>query len=427
MEGGAEVRLVFAGEILEGFQAGEVKRRFGEAFKIEGAQLTAMFSGERTVLKRALPAAEAARYVARLGALGARVHIEPLEALPAVASASVPATALANAAAAAVPLAALAPLEEQITCPNCGERQPKQVFCRACTTDMPRGIAAKKEDADRARAERLDAARAGGRYAPPRSAGGEVSFGGTVDPPPMLSLSFEGRMGRVSYLNAGGLAWLGIALIGIGAALMLPIFRSMLVLIPLGVAGIVFFIWSLRVTALRLHDMNLSGWWALLTFIPYLGFVVTVVLLFVPGSSDDNDHGDKPRQGNGLVAAGIVVAGVIALAALSRVAMGRYDQYNERAAERAAQQGAQVDAQAMQEASQYLGSPAALEAYAAYMREPDNKAFAVGGGGALGWRAGHTSMREATTQAMAACDANRAPYTSACQLVNVNGQWPKER
>lgn len=419
MEGEAQVRLVFAGEVIDGFQFDEVKRRFGEAFKIEGARLAAMFSGERTVLKRALPAGEATRYVAKLAALGARVHIEPLEgAKPAASPAPAP------AAAALIP--ALAPLEEQITCPNCGERQPKQVFCRACTTDMPRGIAAKKEDADRARAERLDAARAGGRYAPPRSAGGEVSSGGTVDPPPMLSLSFEGRMGRISYLNAGGLAWLGIALIGIVAAVLLPIFRSMLVLIPLGVAGIVFFIWSLRVTALRLHDFNFSGWWALLTFIPYLGFVATLVLLFVPGSSDDNDYGDKPRQGNGLVAVAIVIVSTIALIAISRLAMSSYDQYSERAAERAAQQGAAADAQAMQEAAQYLGSPAAVEAYSAYVREPNNKAFAVGGGGAVGWRAGQASMREATAQAMATCDANRAPYTSECRLVNVNGAWPKE-
>lgn len=421
MEAGTDVRLVFAGEILEGFQPDEVKRRFGEAFKIEGARLAAMFSGERTVIKRSIPADEAVRYVARLGTLGARVRVEPLVAAPAAA----PARA---ATAAAAPLVALAPLEEQITCPNCGERQPKQVFCRSCTTDMPRGIAAKKEDADRARAERLDAARAGGRYAPPRAAGGEVSSGGTVEPPPMLSLSFEGRMGRISYLNAGGLAWLGIALIGIGAAVLLPIFRSMLMLIPLGLVGIVFFIWSVRVTALRLHDFNFSGWWALLTFIPYLGLIAAIVLLFVPGSSDDNDYGEKPRQGNGLVAAAIVIGSVIALLAISRLAMSSYDQYSERAAARqAAQQPSDVDPQAMQQAAQYLSSPAALDAYAAYAREPNHKAFATGGGGAFGWRAGQTSMREATAKAMAACDANRQPYTSECRLVNVNGQWPKER
>ncbi|MBC7994473.1 MAG: DUF805 domain-containing protein [Rhizobacter sp.] len=421
MEGEAQVRLVFAGEVLDGFQLVEVKRRFGEAFKIEGTRLAAMFSGERTVLKRALPAGEGARYVAKLAALGARIHIEPLEAAkPAPAAPTAPALA-----AAVIP--ALAPLTEEITCPNCGERQPRQVFCRACTTDMPRGIAAKKEDADRARAERLDAARAGGRYAPPRAAGGVVSSGGTADPPPLLSLSFEGRLGRISYFNAGALAWVGIALIGIMAALLLPMFRSMLLLIPVGIAGIVFVLWSLRVTALRLHDFNFSGWWGLLTLIPYLGFVATLVLLAVPGSDDDNDYGEKPRQGNGLVAVVILIVSAVAMLVLVRVAMSSYGQYSERASRQAtAQSPTGADPATLQRAAQYLSSPAALDAYATYAREPNQKAFAVGGGGAFGWHAGQASQREAMSRALSACDANRQPYTSECRLVNVNGAWPKE-
>jgi uncharacterized membrane protein YhaH (DUF805 family) len=418
MEGEGQVRLVFAGEVLDGFQLDEVKRRFGEAFKIEGARLAAMFSGERTVLKRALPAGEGTRYVAKLAALGARVHIEPLEVAR-------PAPAAPTLAAAAMP--ALAPLTEEITCPNCGERQPKQVFCRACTTDMPRGIAAKKEDAERARAERLDAARAGGRYAPPRSGSGELSSGGTVDPPPMVSLSFEGRMGRISYLNAGALAWVGLAAIGIGAAVLVPVFRSLLLLIPFGLAFLLFFLWALRVTALRLHDFNRSGWWVLITFIPYVGALASLALLAVPGSSEDNDYGEKPRQGNGLVAAVVVIVSVIAVVAMSRLAMRSYGGYVERAGGQAVeQQPTGADPAVMQRAAQYLSSPAALDAYAAYAREPNQKAFAVGGGGAFGWHAGQASQREAVSRALSACDANRQPYTSECRLVNVNGAWPKE-
>lgn len=422
MEGEAQVRLVFAGELIDGFEPDDVKRRFGEAFKIEGARLAAMFSGERTVLKRALPLAEATRYVAKLGALGARVHIEPLEDAK-------PAGAAATAAPRLAPIMpVLAPLEEQITCPNCGERQPKQVFCRACTTDMPRGIAAKKEDAERARAERLDAARAGGRYAPPRAAGSLASSGDTVDPPPMLSLSFEGRMGRVSYFNAGALAWVGIALIGIMAAVLLPLFRSLLVLIPVGIAGIVFILWSLRITALRLHDFNFSGWWGLLTLVPYLGFVAAILLLAVPGTDDDNDYGEKPRQGNGLVAAVILIVSTIAMLAAVRLAMSSYDKYSQRAERRAvAQQPAGVDPGTLQRAAQYMSSPAALEAFAEYAREPNQRAFAVGGGGAFGWRAGQATVRDATSKALQACDAARPSYTSECRLVNVNGNWPKEQ
>lgn len=432
MQGEAQVRLVFAGEILEGFQLDEVKRRVGEAFKLDEARIAAMFSGARTVLKRSLSATEATRYVAQLGRLGARVHIEPLQAAPALAVA--PAPAAAPPLAAAAPLPALAPLEEEITCPSCGERQSKRVLCRSCATDMPRGIAAKKEEAERARADRLDAARAGGRWAPPRSAGGEVASSATVDAPPLLGLSFEGRLGRISYLNAGVLAWMGIALIGIGAAVLLPMWRSVLMLVPLGLAFLLFFIWALRVTALRLHDFNRSGWWVLVLFIPYVGAIMSLALMVVPGSAEENDYGEKPRRGNVVVAVVVLVVSVIALLAIGRVAMSSYDKYSERSARRAGQAtetasaaDTAADPAAMQQAAQYLSSPAALDAFSEYARAPTYKAFAASNSGAWGWRSGKTSAREAASSALAACEDNRKPYTSECRLVNVNGQWPKER
>lgn len=422
MEGGAQVRLVFAGELLPGFHADEVKRRFGEAFKIEGARLAAMFSGERTVIKRAMSPADADRYVAQLGKMGARVLVEPLERAPAAPAAA------ARPPLAAAPAITLAPLQEEIACPNCGERQPKQVFCRSCTTDMPRGIASKKEDADRARAERLDAARASrGRYAPPGSASGVVHSGGEVDPPPMLSLSFEGRFGRISYLNAGGVAWGGIALMGIIAAVMIPLLGK-LVFVPLVLAGLLFFIWTFRVTALRLHDCNLSGWWVLLMLVPYVGSLVGLVLLFIPGSREDNNYGEKPRQGNAVLAIVLVVLFVIAMVAALTVGMSAYNQYSGRAAQRQVQQQSDEDnPAATQGATQSLSSDAAREAFAEYIGQPDPKAFAVGGAGAFGWRAGLSSQREAATQAVSACDANRKAYTSECRLVNVNGAWIKKR
>ena len=210
----AEVRLVFAGEILAGFQADEVKRRFGEAFKVQGERLAAMFSGERTVLKRALSREDAVRYVMQLQKMGVRVHVESLKApapssSPPMPAAAKPASVQPLQSMALQPTVAAAPAaaaaEEEIVCPNCGTRQSKRVFCKECTTDMPRGIAAKKEDADRAREERLEEARlrrggSASRYAPPSSAGGEVYSGALVEAPPIIGLSFEGRMGRITYL-----------------------------------------------------------------------------------------------------------------------------------------------------------------------------------------------------------------------------------
>lgn len=428
MENDAPVRLIFAGEVLPGFQIDEVRRRFGEAFKIEGAKLATMFSGERTVLKRSLSPGDAARYVSQLQKLGVRIRVEPADAAVPVArpeAQGAPASPAAPASAAPAPaIPALAPIGEEITCPNCGERQPKQVFCRSCTTDMPRGIAAKKEDADRARAERV-AARQGGRWSPPGSAVGEAGSGGVVDAPPMIGLNFEGRMGRISYVNAGLLAWAGLAGIGIGAAVLVPMFRSALLLVPLGLAFIVFLIWSIRVTVLRLHDFNRSGWWVLVTLIPYVGFVATLVLLFVPGSAEENDYGEKPRQGNAVIAIVALVVGAIGLAAVVRYSLSAYEGYRQRSAR--APVHSEADPAASQRAGEYLRSPAALEAFATYTREPGHKAFATSEGGAYGWRSGQASMREAMSRAMATCEENRKPYTSECELVNVNGQWAQQQ
>jgi uncharacterized membrane protein YhaH (DUF805 family) len=433
MESDAQVRLVFAGEILQGFQIDEVKRRFGEAFKLDETRLAAMFSGTRTVLKRSVSRNEADRYQIQLGKLGARVHIEPLQAgdaakAPIAAAAAAAAAPAAPAAAPATPT--LAPLEELITCPNCGERQPKRAFCRACTTDIERALASKAEDAERARAERRDAARGGAggdRWAAPRaSTEAPRSSGGLVDPPPMLSLNFEGRMGRISYINTAAVAWGALAMIGIVAAVLLPLTRSMLMLIPLGLGGLLFFVWSFRVMALRLHDFNRSGWWSLLFFVPYLGGLASLVLVFMPGSAEDNDYGERPRQGNALVATIIVVVGLIGLIALGTIGMSSYNQYAKRA--RAREQASQIDPAAEQQgAGSRLRSAAALEAFNEYAKEPDSKAFAVSGD-AWGWRAGQSSPEEAAAKALAVCDLKRAAYTSQCRVVSVNGAWvPRQR
>jgi len=434
----AEVRLVFAGEILGGFQADEVKRRFGEAFKVQGERLAAMFSGERTVLKRSLSREDAVRYVMQLQNMGVRVHVESLKT-PASAAASAPAStpspampaaavlpAAAQPAVASVPVAAT---EEEIVCPNCGTRQSKRVFCKECTTDMPRGIAAKKEDADRAREERLEEARlrrggSASRYAPPSSAGGEVYSGATVEAPPIIGLGFEGRMGRVTYLNAGLLAWVGLAMIGICAAVLLPMSRSWLMFIPLAVAFVLFFIWAIRVTVLRLHDMNRNGWWVLVTLIPYLGWVASLVLMFMPGTSEDNDYGEKPKQGSTAVAIAILVVVIVAgvVATTFATSMIKRGSRGQEAAERI-----EARSEAAEHVAEYLESPAAQEAFATYAREPNSKAFAASDDGAFGWRSGQGSPRQAAVAAMVACEEHRKPYTKECELVNVNGLWADQR
>ncbi|MET0334494.1 MAG: DUF805 domain-containing protein [Rhizobacter sp.] len=441
MDGQAQVRLVFAGDVLEGHTLDQVKRRFGEAFKLEGDRLAAVFAGGRTVIKRSIGRDDGERYVAKLRKLGMQVLIEPINSAPELKEPQelklVPAAvapAAASDAVKPVPMAIppLAPLEEEVTCPNCSNRQPKKfVLCRECNTDIPRALEAKREDADRARAERLAArqeGRSGGRYAPPTADvdGGYVSD--VVDAPPMVSFSFEGRFGRVSYFNAYALAMVSMAVTGILAAVLVPITRSALILIPIVPLFLAFLVWNFRVCALRLHDINRSGWWGLLSFVPYVNFVFGVVLAFWPGNADDNDYGSKPKRGNLAIAIAVLVISIVSVIVIAAVALPAYKRYGDRAREMQQQRVEAQERAQEQQATQGLPAGPAVQVFRdQYLPASNEKAFAVSGAGAYGFASGKISAREAISAALADCEQRREAYTSQCRIVNVNGLSPRDQ
>jgi uncharacterized membrane protein YhaH (DUF805 family) len=111
--------------------------------------------------------------------------------------------------------------------------------------------------------------------------------------------SFEGRISRKAYwiyfvvsllLGIG----LQVAAIGTGGFSMdpnaappsIPIW-FWLVQIPL--------LWiGLAVMAKRWHDQDRSGWWTLLILIPFLGFLIVIIMLgFIGGTPGPNRFGDS--------------------------------------------------------------------------------------------------------------------------------------
>ena len=48
----------------------------------------------------------------------------------------------------------------------------------------------------------------------------------------------------------------------------------------------------LAVTTRRLHDLNCSGWWQLLTLIPFVSVLLLLVLLFYKGTQESNKYGE---------------------------------------------------------------------------------------------------------------------------------------
>jgi uncharacterized membrane protein YhaH (DUF805 family) len=55
------------------------------------------------------------------------------------------------------------------------------------------------------------------------------------------------------------------------------------------------FIPGLAVTVRRLHDINLSGWFYLVSLIPYIGGLILFVMMLIDGTQGPNTYGPDPK------------------------------------------------------------------------------------------------------------------------------------
>ena len=53
---------------------------------------------------------------------------------------------------------------------------------------------------------------------------------------------------------------------------------------------------SIAVAVRRLHDSGRSGWWILITFIPFIGGIWLLVLLLLDSDPGDNEYGPNPKK-----------------------------------------------------------------------------------------------------------------------------------
>ncbi|MCW5206232.1 DUF805 domain-containing protein [Desulfobulbus sp. F5] len=52
---------------------------------------------------------------------------------------------------------------------------------------------------------------------------------------------------------------------------------------------------SIGVSIRRLHDIDRSGWWLLLSFIPILGWIVLIVFAARDSTPGENEYGPNPK------------------------------------------------------------------------------------------------------------------------------------
>ncbi|HTV28084.1 MAG TPA: DUF805 domain-containing protein [Xanthobacteraceae bacterium] len=128
-----------------------------------------------------------------------------------------------------------------------------------------------------------------------------------------ILFSFRGRLNRLRFFLAGIGVWvLGLSAIVAATVFLLSTYhevgrdlafvyynarsgvRMACALFQLAVA--ILLTWSSAALCVkRYHDLGLSGWFALLGFVPLLGAVVFLILSLVPGSAGENQYGADPR------------------------------------------------------------------------------------------------------------------------------------
>ncbi|MFZ2651969.1 MAG: DUF805 domain-containing protein [Burkholderiaceae bacterium] len=418
----SRVQLVFYGEVIQGFKPSDVRDDLGDLLEIDEASRTALFSGARIVLKDSMDFFEAQGYEERLRDLGAYVHVEPddddappaatADAAPAVRPPDALAKPQLGPPAAPLPVApaavALPAVEEQVTCPNCNERQPKRVMCRACGSDIAMALAYKRESETEQRVQRLARARA--RRGLPGLPG---DGGGAADAPSVWGLGMNGRLARLPFVTAFALAVMAVNLLLVYAIPHPSVFKLNLLIF----GTVLLIVFAVRLSVLRAHDFNGSGLWAALLFVPYLGVVALLALAALPGSFEENDHGGRPRPGHPLLSALSVVLMTVTLVATYRWIASMVDEVLPAGGPALA-----IPSQAQIEAR--LPSPEAMTAFRdEFVSAPVHKAFAASPTGSWGWKSGAASAESAAAGALESCDTQRKAYTRPCELVNVNGGW----
>ena len=137
--------------------------------------------------------------------------------------------------------------------------------------------------------------------------------------------STSGRIGRMRYilyslmLNAISLGIIGVvfaAMFSIGSDGSKSSMGVMMILYPVVLIPVLVF--AIIFAKRRLNDFNQTGWLALLFIIPLVNVILSLMLLFAPGTKASNKYGPMPSDKNAAIINGtaivlliIVIAGSV--------------------------------------------------------------------------------------------------------------------
>ncbi|MGY6562557.1 MAG: DUF805 domain-containing protein [Luteibaculaceae bacterium] len=106
--------------------------------------------------------------------------------------------------------------------------------------------------------------------------------------------SYEGRIGRLAYLGRNI-----ILTIPAVAVNLVDFERESSSFYLLSLIAVGSFVLIMLQNIKRLHDINLSGWYSVLLFVPLINLFLSLFLLFKPGTTGPNAYGNSPKNGGG--------------------------------------------------------------------------------------------------------------------------------
>ena len=108
----------------------------------------------------------------------------------------------------------------------------------------------------------------------------------------------DGRINRLPYFKYQVLLWIASVLVGgvlaFVGSLLIGNSDSIFVLMPTGIFSLCTGIGSIMLGIRRLHDLNKSGWFMLVSLIPFINILFALYLLLAQGSVGYNRYGEDP-------------------------------------------------------------------------------------------------------------------------------------
>ncbi|MFD2445295.1 DUF805 domain-containing protein [Bacillus sp. CGMCC 1.16607] len=105
-------------------------------------------------------------------------------------------------------------------------------------------------------------------------------------------VGFSGRARRMEY-------WMFV-LFNLIISFILGFLEGMLDWPPLlsGLYSLAVLLPSLAVGVRRLHDTGRSGWWLLISLIPFVGWIIIIIFMFLDSDPGANEYGPNPKNYN---------------------------------------------------------------------------------------------------------------------------------